>query len=288
LDESNSIFAPKFNIESYTVSFKDGSMSEYTEDMLSLAPEQTQTSSSLVPPWVKGGANATLLLEHMSKPRHGTLQVSLGNWYFHPGKSAEGILRPDLHANCQHLLDTGQFFHGHAKFKNVHDSCSQISLQDCVLCHVSAHGLKLLVVPTTLKHHHFLDPEDKAIWDAAYEKGYDGLESLLTREVITEEQYKQLSKGQRALPTMAIATLKYDRNNHLKRAKYWLAVLGNLDYHTWSKEETAAPVMSRLELCLLTSLAVYHKHVLKNCDTRSKLGQYWCLLHSLYGLKRAP
>jgi hypothetical protein len=98
----------------------------------------------------------------------------------------------------------------------------------------------------------------------------------------------------------------------MKHAKYRLVVLGNLDYHTWSKESTAAPVMSQLELRLLTSLAVYNRRVLKNCDVkqafiqsslpadeeyflrpllgcpRSKPGQYWRLLRSLYGLKRAP
>jgi hypothetical protein len=62
-------------------------------------------------------------------------------------------------------------------------------------------------------------------------------------EVITEDQYHQLSKGKRALPTMAIATIKYVENNRPKRAKYCLVVLGNMDYHTWSKDETAAPVM---------------------------------------------
>jgi hypothetical protein len=70
--------------------------------------------------------------------------------------------------------------------------------------------------------------------------------------------------------------------------------------------------MSQLELRLLTSLAVYIRRVLKNCDvkqafiqaslpadeqyflrpppgcTRSKPGEYWRLLRSLYGLKRAP
>jgi hypothetical protein len=67
-----------------------------------------------------------------------------------------------------------------------------------------------------------------------------------------------------------------------------------------------------LELCLLKSLAIYNKKVLKKCDIkqtflqsslpadeeyflrpppgcpRSQPGQYWCLLRSLYGLKRAP
>jgi hypothetical protein len=35
---------------------------------------------------------------------------------------------------------------------------------------------------------------------------------------------------------MAIATIKYDDRNRPKRAKYRLVVLGNLNYHTWSKE----------------------------------------------------
>jgi hypothetical protein len=111
---------------------------------------------------------------------------------------------------------------------------------------------------------------------------------------------------------MAIATIKYDAHNKPKRAKYRLVVLGNLDYHTWSWESTAAPVLSQLELRLLTSLAVHHHCVLKNCDVkqavvqsklpenevyflkpppgcpRSKANEYWRLIRSLYGLKRAP
>jgi hypothetical protein len=111
---------------------------------------------------------------------------------------------------------------------------------------------------------------------------------------------------------MAIATVKYDANNKPKRAKYRIVVLGNHDYYQWSKESTAAPVMSQLELLFLTSLAVYHHQVLKNCDIKqafvqsslpedevyivkppigcpkSSPGTYWKLLRSLYGLCRAP
>jgi hypothetical protein len=67
---------------------------------------------------------------------------------------------------------------------------------------------------------------------------------------------------------MAIATIKYDAYNHPKRAKYRINVLGNRDYHHWSKESTASPVMSQLELHVLTSLAVSHQHSLKNCDIK--------------------
>jgi hypothetical protein len=50
-------------------------------------------------------------------------------------------------------------------------------------------------------------------------------------------------------------------------------VLGNHDYHTWSREATAAPVMSQMELCLLIALAVSHKTVLKNCDVKQAFVQ---------------
>jgi hypothetical protein len=67
----------------------------------------------------------------MSKPRHGTLQLSPdNNWYFYPGKNttSNGILLPDLSANCRMLMDTGQLFKGHTKFRNVYDVCSQLNL----------------------------------------------------------------------------------------------------------------------------------------------------------------
>jgi len=199
------------------------------------------------------------------------LRLTVG--IFFPGKSTKGILLPDLQANCQSWLDTGQLFRGRAKFKTVHDTRSQISLWDCVLWHVSAHGLKSLLAPISLTSHHYMDPNYKIVWDTAYDEEYDGLESLPTWEVITEDQYKQLSKGRWALPTMTIATIKYDANNQPKRVKYCIVVLGSLDYHTWSREETTAPVMSQLELRLLTSLAIYHKGVLKNCHVKQALIQ---------------
>jgi len=342
LDESTSIFAPQFPLEStvlvhthdpptpatvigipsynspsvYTVSFRDGSISEYSADLLSLAPSLGQHSApQLLPSWIKNGVNATLFLNSMPKPRHGTLHLSVSDtWSFIPGKNVttQGICLPDLSATCQSLIDTGQLFRGHAKFKNVYDTRNQLSLRTCVLRHVSAYGLKSLLAPSSLKAHQKLDVDDKNIWDSAYNEEFDGLTSLPSWEVLTEDQFLKLSKGKKAIPTMAIATIKYDEHNKPKRAKYRIVVLGNLDFHTWSKEDTAAPVLSQLELRLLTSLAIYHKRVLKNCDVkqafvqsslppdetyflkpptgcpRSRPNEYWRLIRSLYGLKRAP
>jgi hypothetical protein len=124
---------------------------------------------------------------------------------------------------------------------------------------VSAHGLTSLLAPVSLTSHHNMSSSDKDIWDAAYCEEYDGLSSLPTWKVLLEAEYKSLSKDVKALPSMAIATIKYDAFNPPKHAKYRIVVLGNHDYHTWSKASTAAPVMLQLELRLLTSLAISHK-----------------------------
>jgi hypothetical protein len=199
LDESSTIFTSNFPLDSsvyvhthsppsvgkiiglpsydkpnvYTVVFCDGNISEYMNDLLSASPTASSNPpSSLLPKWMKSGANATFFQCNMPKPRHGTLQVSSeGIWTFFPGKSIDknGIILHDFEANCQESMDTGQLFKGHAKFSNVHATRSQISLKDSVLRHVSAHRLHSLIAPLSLKHHTKMCESDKAIWDSAYE-----------------------------------------------------------------------------------------------------------------------
>jgi hypothetical protein len=347
LDEPNTIYAPQFPLDSevdvhthspphrgtitgvptynhpdiYVVRFRDGTLAEYTASSGLLTavdqPCSAPSRSPTLPDWVIDGCPATLFLNDMAKPRHGRLRLHSSDkeWYFCPGNTSDfskGTVIHDLTANCQQLMESSQLFRGHAKFPRVYQARHQTLLQSCVLRHVSAHGLQSLIPPASLKHHSTLSPSDKLIWDNAYCEEYDGLSSIPTWEVLSESQFKQLSKGRKSLPSMAISTIKYDTFNKPKRAKYRIVVLGNLDYHQWSKESTAAPVMSQLELRLLTSLAVFHKHSLKNCDIKqafvqsslppdeeyfvrppigcpkSAPGTYWRLLRSLYGLKRAP
>jgi hypothetical protein len=92
----------------------------------------------------------------------------------------KGLLLPDLVANYHHLLDSGQLFKGNAKFKNVYDSRSQFQLRDCVLRHVSAHGLHSLIPPSSLSKIASMDPNDQAIWYASYDEEYDGLADIPT------------------------------------------------------------------------------------------------------------
>ncbi len=100
----------------------------------------------------------------------------------------------DLSANSQELLDTGKIFEG------------QLSLHGCVLRNVSAHSLKSLVAPLSLKHHSKMDSEDKLIWDANYDEEYAGLVFFPTWNVITEGQFHCLSKG-KEIPGLAILGL---------------------------------------------------------------------------------
>jgi hypothetical protein len=177
---------------------------------------------------------------------------------------------------------------------------------------VSAKGLSLLQAPTLLKHRS-LNPEDEKIWNDAYRSEYEGLQSIDTWEVISESEFqsmKHLSKG--LLPTMAIATIKYDGDGKPDRAKYRIVALGNLDPNQWSKSDCFAPVLSQLELRFLIALAARQKCIPKTGDVNqafcqsclppdeyyvckpppgcpiSKPKSYWKLKKTLYGLKRSP
>ncbi len=236
LDETTIIYQPKFVLDSevfvhthspphvakvvglpsyerpniYTVQFADGLLLEYSDcdNILEAKPVcPASSNSALLPPWIQDGTNITLFLSTMQKPKHGKLyKNSMLEWVFCPGNSKDisnGIVLSDLSATIQHLLNPGQIFKGHAKFKRVYSARAQIQLRDCVLCHVSAHGLSSLIVPSSLKSHSKLSSSDKNIWDDAYFEEYDGLCSLPSWEVVTERQYLKISKGRRALPTMA-------------------------------------------------------------------------------------
>ena len=61
-----------------------------------------------------------------------------------------------------------------------------------------------------------MSQNDQDIWHAVYDEEFDGLSSLPTWDIITEDQYHCLSKGTKALPSMAIATIKYDEHNKPK------------------------------------------------------------------------
>lgn len=135
----------------------------------------------------------------MTKPRHGKLfQHSVGDWTFCPGNTVDvskGIKWPDLFANCQTLLHSGQLFHGHAKFPRIYQTHNQVHLKVSVLQYVSAHGLSNLIVSTSLKQLQTFSDDDQEIWKAAYNEEFNGLSSIPTWKIITESQFKTLNKS---------------------------------------------------------------------------------------------
>jgi hypothetical protein len=132
LDESTTIFTLKFALDSsvlvhthspphkakviglphydspdiYTVMFSDGSISEYSnhDNILEACPESCDVQkATLLPHYLQPGANATLFLDTMPRPRHGKLVLSdTNNWSFYPGNSTDPSRRiplPDLRAS---------------------------------------------------------------------------------------------------------------------------------------------------------------------------------------------
>ena len=140
-----------------------------------------------------------------------------------------------------------------------------------------------------------------------------GLKQRNTWETLSESDFKKLRhKVKAVLPSMAISTIKTDESGKPKRAKYRIVALGNLDPVHWHKGDTYAPVMSLIELRLLTAIAICNKCILKSGDVKQAFVQaslledevyvvrppkgcldthppdFWRLLRPLYGLRRAP
>ena len=106
--------------------------------------------------------------------------------------------------------------------------------------------------------------------------------------------------------------LNTTKNGKPSRAKWRILALGNLDPHTWSTNECFAPIMSMINLCLIVSLTVYHKHTLHSGYVKQAFyqtlltpdAQYslcpptgclntpkntlWLLKRTLYSLEQSP
>ena len=178
---------------------------------------------------------------------------------------------------------------------------------------VSAANLESLHEPK-LHQHNRLSSNDEKIWDAAYLEEYLGLhEETQTWQYISEEDYQRLRPViGHALPSMAISKIKFDQDGHPARPKYRIVLLGNLESTHWDNNACFAPVLSPLELRLLTSIATQMKCMMKTGDVSQAFCQsilpadekyvirppsqcpitpdntYLLLKKTLYGLRRSP
>jgi hypothetical protein len=257
----------------------------------------------------------------MKRPQQGKLKYNTisKEWSFAPGRKGtkDWIPLPNFALHVDSMINNKKLFNGWISItKAIAARCTRATpnliANLIVLCKVTAKNLRKMEATTLLKHHK-LHPEDKLTWDAAYQAEYDGLCNIDTWEEISEEDYnasKHIFRN--LLPTMAISTIKYDGNRNPDRAKYRIVALGNLDPNNWTKNDCYAPVLSQMELRLLTALAVRHKCIPKTGDvsqafcqsylpkgenyvmrpppgcplTKSKT--YLCLKKTLYGLWQSP
>ena len=310
------ITIPLQNDNIYTVQLNDGSMHQYLEKDINKISQSTTDEPPLhtFPKWLQHLSKCTLFLDTMDKPKHGYMVKQDNEYFFRPGHKTTNTLisLPQFESLAMHLINTHQIFKGHPHFTKLIQAKQNYLLSNTVAKHVSAAGLTSTDVPTLLQHKN-LKPNDKKIWDAAYEEEYFGLKNLPAWTAITESEFKNMRHIYKtALPTMAISTIKYDELGNPKRAKYRIVALGNLDPHEWSRADCYSPVMSLLELRLITAIAVRHKRILKSGDVKQAFVQatlppeenyvlkpppgcyltppntYWLLKRTLYGLKRSP
>ena len=302
----------------YTTQYPDGSIHQHQEKELhtndpTITPE-TSNQTQHLPTWIKHNAKCTMFDPIQHKPKHGTLIHDNKMWYFRPGTKTTNIPTPlpNLEQTIHQLIQTFEISKGHKPFKEILQAKRLHNAARAIARHVSAKTLTSRDAPT-LKNHNKLNKQDKTIWDAAYAEEYYGLQNLPAWITIPESEYCKMKHIYKTpLPTMAISTIKYNETGEPKRAKYRIVVLGNLDPNTWTKESCYAPVMSLMELRLLTAIAVSKNCALKNGDVKQAFCQavlpptekyvlqpppgcpltppntLWLLQRTLYGLKRSP
>jgi hypothetical protein len=331
----------------YTVRYNNGDISQVpSSSVKETLQDEPPTTDPVNPsaanpalPWLQHDARATFSHPSLGpKPKWGLLKCDPSQpiesaWTFAAGKKGQGkvIDLPNFCEKAHTLLAERQLTQGWKNIRNTgiarrmrclsNAISRQISTEGFNSCFnipmafskkVSAEGLDLCQSPTLLTHSQLTD-NDKALWDASYAEEYNGLRDLGTWSVITEKEYRDLLPVVgRALPSMAISTIKYDGDGNPDRCKYRIVVLGNLDPNDWSKSECFAPVLSQMELRLLLSIATAKKCVPKTGDVSqafvqstlpsneqyvirpppgcplSLKGSYLKLLKTLYGLKRSP
>ena len=123
---------------------------------------------------------------------------------------------------------------------------------------VSASGLQL-PCPSSLKF--ALDPTnpDRFIWSQSYNEEKGGLEHMDVFRRISKQEYLQLRKSNKvpkAIPSMCVIVVKYDKYGKPHRAKCRIVALGNFEDRYYSKSKRYAPVLKYSSLRLITSMAV--------------------------------
>ena len=329
----------------FVVQFSNGDISQIMSSLITdtnvSSPPNVDPIDPVSPhpglPWIQHSAKVTFTHPSLgSKPKWGILRCDTSQpienaWSFAVGKNGQGkcISLPNFCETASTLVSQNRLAEGWKNIRQIGIARRMRCLSNAVCRHISNHGFvtsvgaalarkvsaKTLDVrrsPTLLTHSQLTD-NDRALWDAAYAEEFYGLQDLGTWQIITEDEYQRLRPiVGKALPSMAISTIKHDGDGNPDRCKYRIVVLGNLDPHNWSKSDCFAPVLSQMELRLLLAIAAAKKCIPKSGDVSQAFFQsslpaseqyvvkpppgcpfsrpktYFKLLKTLYGLKRSP
>ena len=180
-------------------------------------------------PWVQHNAKITLYLPHiMTQPKQGYLSNDNNSWSFLAGRTKKGgtIPLPNFPLLIDSLIANKKVFKGWVNSTQA-ATARRIRMTSNLIANliisrkVSAANLHNQQTPSSLLNHYKLHPNDKSIWDQAYEQEYQGLQDIDTWEYISETDYQNCKHiFGKLMPTMAISVIKKDENGKPVRCKY--------------------------------------------------------------------
>jgi len=298
----------------YIIKLVDGSVHRVSPLLMDdiVAPYHKSNPGVAFPTWLGNSQKVMYFKDGVYVKGVMEYDLDSHSWHFSQhhrnGTELWGVDLPNFSRDFQLYIDNGTIIPGwHTKAKSTCLRVGQAS-------HISAVGLLNPLPPGSLQKALKLTGNDHKIWSDSYKEEFFGLKDNECFEIISEEEYQRLyrSTGKRAIPSMAVFTVKKDSSGNPLRAKSRIVVLGNKDPTEWTKADCFAPVVSLPVVRMLTALAVQHKRTLKQADCKlafiqatlppeevtivkppagcplSGPGTYWRLKRSMYGLKRAP
>ena len=288
-----------FNVDPMEISAPDDPMyplDTYRDDLL----------STPLPSWIKNNSKITLSVDNYSRPGYLALTDDL-LWEFiqRDGRGSISFRFPlhDLPTSWRSRLLQGSLDEGWpSSFSPVP---APIARKVC------AKGLQE-GVPASFKRSMNKSHPDYAFWKLSYCEEYESLQNQHTYEKITKKSYWDNFSHISIIPTMCVQTIKHDEHGDPDRTKSRIVALGNFEDDIWSKSDRYAPVISKTNHRLLTTIAVDMGRKQKQGDCKnaflhpdlpenetiicrpphgcplSKIDELWLLKKTIYGLRRSP
>ncbi|KAL7547756.1 hypothetical protein ACHAWF_011034 [Thalassiosira exigua] len=309
----------------YLIVFDDGtSKSISAKDMPGLIPKPPEfdvadDDASALPSFLC--PNSQVIFEHNGEYHKSYITRSSAGYRFssksHVNKKKEdwGVPLPNLKHRWAELCTEGILVPGHSAHSFVRSSSAPSTTFDLVAQFVSAINLQQ-ECPASLLCALAESHPDCGVWLQSFYEEKESVESMGTFQRLNLDEYQALrEKGAScAIPAMCVLTIKKEENLLPLRAKSRIAVLGNHKDRVWSKSEKFTPVLRSDLLCLLYSMAVEQRRVLKQGDFKNAFcngdlppgettivkppvgdpdaapHEYWPLRKTLYvyGLRRSP